>query len=78
MFCSWTRNAPPETRTPTGVAPATSAAELPVGQPELGRARGHQACAQALCASMWIAEFVKNVITGHIRTPKTNATPGQR
>src|SRR6266545_2729617 len=27
---------------------------------------------------MWIVEFVKNVITGHIRTPIRNANDGQR
>src|SRR3954465_10531084 len=27
---------------------------------------------------MWIAEFVKNVITGHMSTPSANAMPGQR
>src|SRR3954467_1135798 len=27
---------------------------------------------------MWIAEFVKNVITGHMSTPSANAMPGHR
>src|SRR5205823_11961179 len=35
-------------------------------------------CAQAPWASIWIVEFVKKVITGHIRTPRANARPGQR
>ena len=30
------------------------------------------------CAYMWIAEFVKNAITGQSSTPSTNATVGQR
>ncbi len=36
------------------------------------------ACAQLPCASMWIAEFVKNVITGHMKMPSMNAIAGQR
>jgi hypothetical protein len=35
-------------------------------------------CAHEPCASMWIVEFVKKVITGHMRTPSVNSTPGQR
>src|SRR5581483_8587549 len=30
------------------------------------------------CAYMWMAEFVKNAITGQSRTPIAKATPGQR
>jgi len=36
------------------------------------------AWAQTPCASMWIAELVKKTITGHMRIPIRNATPGQR
>ena len=36
------------------------------------------ACAHAPCASMWMVEFVKNVITGNMRTPSVKAIPGQR
>ena len=35
-------------------------------------------CAQAPWAIMWIAEFVKKVITGHMSTPIPKASPGQR
>src|SRR5947208_278990 len=34
--------------------------------------------AQAPCASMWMVEFVKNVITGHNMTPMKNSVPGHR
>src|SRR3954452_19791500 len=30
------------------------------------------------CAYMWMAEFVKNAITGQSRTPRPNASVGQR
>jgi len=35
-------------------------------------------CAQELCASMWIVEFVKRTITGHMKTPSPNSRLGQR
>ena len=34
--------------------------------------------AQVPCASMWMVELVKKVITGHISTPITKNTDGQR
>ena len=35
-------------------------------------------CAQELCASMWIVEFVKRTITGHMKMPSPKRIDGQR
>ena len=51
---------------------------LPRASPSSAAPASIITCAQAPWASMWIAEFVKKTITGHIRTPIVNASDGQR
>src|SRR5262249_8808013 len=78
-FCSCTRNAAPETARPIGVASFHQRLfSFPYARPSSAAPIAISACAQAPWATMWIAEFVKNVITGHIRIPSPNARPGQR
>ena len=69
-FCSCSRNASPETGNASGVARRQSwLCSLPRTSPSSAAPASIIAWAHAPCATMWIVEFVKNVITGHIRTP---------
>src|SRR5262249_14016799 len=77
-FCSCTRNAAPETAMPIGVASFHQRLfSFPFARPSSAAPIAISACAQAPWATMWIAEFVKNVITGHIRIPSPNARPAR-
>src|SRR5438093_1340061 len=78
-FCSWTRNAAPETAMPIGVASLHQRlCSFPFASPSSAPPITISACAHAPCATMSMAEFVKNVITGHIATPRPHASQGQR
>ena len=79
-FCSWTRNATPETAKASGI----------VRRPELGGAACRRpapspaapasitACAQTACAIVCIVESVKNTVTGHRRDASAKRRDGQR
>src|SRR3954447_25279849 len=78
-FCSYTRNAVPAVTKASGQVsrqrgdvnrPRTSASSAP---PASISTSAHDPCAY-----MWMAEFVKNAITGQSSTPSENASVGQR
>src|SRR4051794_17962854 len=78
-FCSCTRNAVPAVTKASGQVsrqrgdvnrPRTSASSAP---PASINTSAHDPCAY-----MWMAEFVKNAITGQSSTPRPNASVGQR
>src|SRR5436190_11796491 len=78
-FCSCTRKAVPETAMATGVASFHQRlCSLPFASPSSAAPIAMSAWAHAPWAIMWIAELVKNVITGHIPTPSPKARPGHR
>ena len=51
---------------------------FPFARPSSAAPIAISACAHAPWATMWMAELVKKVITGHIATPSPKAMPGQR
>src|SRR6476661_1054830 len=78
-FCSWTMNAVPVTAKASGhVRRQSGDVRRPCTRPSSAPPASITTSAQEPCAYMWIDEFVKNAITGHSRTPRANATPGQR
>src|SRR5919198_1540188 len=78
-FCSWIRNEAPETSKASVLVSRHQGLEIfPRTSASSTAPASISTSAQAPCASMWIVELVKKVITGHIRTPIRNSTPGQR
>ena len=51
---------------------------LPAASPSWAPPASIIISAQEPCATMWMVEFVKNTITGHISRPITNTTLGNR
>src|SRR5579859_5860361 len=78
-FCSWTSSAVPETTNASGVVSRQCGfLSLPRTSPSSAPPHNIITWAHEPWASVWMAEFVKKTITGHIITPMKNARPGQR
>src|SRR5437763_9531303 len=78
-FCSWISNAAPETKSANVIDRRHHGLEIfPRTRASSVAPASISTCAHELWASMWIVEFVKNVMTGHISTPIEKMRPGQR
>jgi hypothetical protein len=78
-FCSWISSAAPETARASGRAKCQARlCSLPRRSPSSAAPASIIVCAQAPWATMWIVEFVKKTITGHISTPSAKSRLGQR
>ena len=51
---------------------------LPLARPRCAPPASIITCAHEPWATMWMVEFVKKVITGHMKTPMKKASPGHR
>ena len=78
-FASWIRNAAPETANASGThSRHHSLFSFPLTSPSSAAPASIITCAQTEWASMWIVEFVKNTITGHMKTPSPKRSAGHR
>jgi len=78
-FCSCTSSAAPETASASGSASRHARwCSFPRTSPSSAAPASIIVCAQAPWAIMWIVEFVKKTITGHISTPSAKSRLGQR
>src|SRR4051812_27148315 len=78
-FCSWTMNASPVTANASGhVSRHRRDFSRPCTSPSSAPPASISTSAHEPCAYMWIAELVKNAITGHSNSPSANEMPGHR